>query len=493
MLWHYRNLGKAFYENAATQDEAVEMFKKALELAPDSARERVNYGLALLKVAGKNAEGIAQLEQAQKQDPTIPHTWFNLGMAYKRASQYARSIEQLEGMLRLVPDEPITHYNLGLLYKLNNEPERALKHLERAAELAPNLAGPYFQLATAYRQAKRPEEAKKANDTFQRLKKQQAGAAVPEDLEWSYYAEIYETIEPQRLQEASPAVALQFDPQVLEQGLETATAGLVVLDADGDLRPDLLVWSATGVKLYQQGKTEVTSGLEDLKEVVSIAAGDFDNDGLVDLCVITSAAATLYKNAGGQFAKHAATLPAESYRKAVWLDYDHDYDLDLFLLGKTSALVRNNGQAGFAELTSAFPFVPGMATDGVRIDVIADTQGMDLAVAYADRPGVLYRDRLGGTYEAMPLAVLPAGVTTLGAFDVNNDGWIDLARGRWRWPDATAERPQRRFPERQSASGCNGAVCFCRPGEPYGERVGGGRHRISQQRPGSIRCRLETQ
>src|SRR4029453_9089701 len=92
MLWHYRNLGKAFYENAATQDEAVQMFKKALELAPDSARERVNYGLALLKVAGKNAEGIAQLEQAQKQDPTIPHTWFNLGIAYKRVSQYAREM-----------------------------------------------------------------------------------------------------------------------------------------------------------------------------------------------------------------------------------------------------------------------------------------------------------------------------------------------------------------------------------------------------------------
>jgi tetratricopeptide (TPR) repeat protein len=429
MLWHYRNLGKALYENAATQDEAVEVFKKALDLAPDSARERVNYGLALLKVAGKNAEGIAQLEQAQKQAPTIPHTWFNLGIAYKRASQYARAIEQLEGMLRLVPDEPITHYNLGLLYKLNNEPERALKHLERAAELAPNLAGPHFQLAAAYRQAKRLEEAKKATETFNRLKKQQAGAAVPEDLEWSYYAEIYEPIEPQRVQEASATTALQFDVQVLDQGLEAATAGLLVLDADGDLTPDLLVWSATGVKLYQQGKTAVESGLEDLKEVVSIAAGDFDNDGLVDLCVITSEGAVLYKNVGGRFAKHAATLPAGSYRKAVWLDYDHDYDLDLFLLGKTSVLVRNNGQAGLAELTSAFPFVPGTVTDGVRIDVIADTQGMDLAVAYADRPGVLYRDRLGGTYEAVPLAVIPAGATTLGAFDVNNDGWIDLAVG----------------------------------------------------------------
>jgi hypothetical protein len=28
MLWHYRNLGKAFYENSATQYDAVEMFKR---------------------------------------------------------------------------------------------------------------------------------------------------------------------------------------------------------------------------------------------------------------------------------------------------------------------------------------------------------------------------------------------------------------------------------------------------------------------------------
>jgi tetratricopeptide (TPR) repeat protein len=93
-------------------------------------------------------------------------------------------------MLRLVPNEPITHYNLGVLYKFNNEPERALERLERFAQLAPNLAGPHFQLATAYRQVKRLEDAKMATEAFQRIKKQQAGATVPEDLEWSYYAEI---------------------------------------------------------------------------------------------------------------------------------------------------------------------------------------------------------------------------------------------------------------------------------------------------------------
>jgi len=37
-LWHYRNLGKAFYENPTTQVQAIDEFKKALELAPTSAR-----------------------------------------------------------------------------------------------------------------------------------------------------------------------------------------------------------------------------------------------------------------------------------------------------------------------------------------------------------------------------------------------------------------------------------------------------------------------
>ncbi len=48
-LWRFRNLGKAFYENPTTQIQAVDEFKKALDLAPNSARERVNYGLALLE------------------------------------------------------------------------------------------------------------------------------------------------------------------------------------------------------------------------------------------------------------------------------------------------------------------------------------------------------------------------------------------------------------------------------------------------------------
>lgn len=116
LLWQRRNLGKAFYENPTTTQQAVEQFRQALALAPNSVRERVNYGLALLR-AGEAKTGIAELERAQKQDPKLPHTWFNLGIVYKKQGDFDKAQAEFEGMVRLAPDEPVTHYQLGSLYK----------------------------------------------------------------------------------------------------------------------------------------------------------------------------------------------------------------------------------------------------------------------------------------------------------------------------------------------------------------------------------------
>src|SRR5215471_12283607 len=79
VLARHRALGQAFYENPTTQQEAVTEFQAALKLAPNSSRERLNYGLALLR-AGKVEEGVAELKAVQKASPEIPHTWFNLGI-----------------------------------------------------------------------------------------------------------------------------------------------------------------------------------------------------------------------------------------------------------------------------------------------------------------------------------------------------------------------------------------------------------------------------
>jgi len=419
-----RNLGKAFYENPTTQYEAVERFREALELAPESARERVNYGLSLLR-AGEEEKGIAELRKAQEQDPSIPHTWFNLGIAHKRAGEYGQALEQLEGMLQRVPDEPITHYNLGVLYKLEGEPERAVEHFERAAELDPNLAGPHFQLSVAYRQAGRADDAKREMARFRELKARDAEAAVPEDLEWSFYAEIYDPPAPGRA--APPAADPELAPRTLARGVDPGTAALAVLDADGDGTPDLLAASAAGVKLFAGGTEEKAAGLGELRGVTGVAAGDLDDDGLADLCFLTGAGAALYRNAGGRFEPLPAPVPEGPFRSAVWLDYDHDYDLDLFLLGARSALLRNQGEAGFADRTGDFPFVDGTAVDGTVLDLVADTQGMDLAVVYEGRKGVLYRDRLAGRYEPTLLPGVPVAMTEVTAFDADGDGWTDLA------------------------------------------------------------------
>src|ERR1700679_2930245 len=78
-LDRHRNLGKAFYENPTTKQEAVREFKEALEIAPDSAREKLNYALALLRAEGQEQEAVKLLEEVQRQEPSLPHTWFNLG------------------------------------------------------------------------------------------------------------------------------------------------------------------------------------------------------------------------------------------------------------------------------------------------------------------------------------------------------------------------------------------------------------------------------
>jgi tetratricopeptide (TPR) repeat protein len=427
-LWRHRNLGKALFETPTTLAEAPAELKKALDLAPNSFRDRLNYGLALLR-SGDRKGGIAELEKAQKQNPALPHSWFNLGIAYKRERRYPEAIRQFERMVELAPDEPVSHYNLGLLYALTGRAPEALKQFEIAAKLDPRLVAPRFQIYTHYRLGDDEAAAKLALADFRQAKEQQKAADDTEDMEWCFYAELYDPAQVHpATHDTSPPAALKFEDRKLAGSVDAASAGLLVLDADGDGNPDLLVWSRSGVLLYRNGREPATNtGLADLKDVISVAAGDYDNDGLPDLCVLTETGAHLYHNVKGRFEPKETHIPPGRYEAVVWLDFDHDYDLDLFLLGANSVLLRNEGDAGFADYTAHFPFVRGHAVSAAAFRVMPDTKGIDLAVSYADRKGVLYRDRLRGVFEPEPLDAVPAAALSFEAGDVDNDSWIDLA------------------------------------------------------------------
>jgi tetratricopeptide (TPR) repeat protein len=440
-----RTLGKAFYENPTTQKEAVEQFKKALELNPKSAVDRLNYGLALLRAANSK-EGIAELEAVQRQDPSLPHTWFNLGIEFKRMGDSIQAIAQLEKMAQLVADEPITHYNLGVLYKAEGRQKEATAKFELAAKLDPNFAAPHFQLFNAYRAAGRMDDAKRELARFQELKKMhEASGTGNEDVEWSRYAEVYEAIPP-RQPEPAPA-ALRFENVALAGAFDAASLKLAAADIDGDGLPDLIAASRNGVTVFKSGRTPTKQDdLAAMKDVVNIAPGDYDNDGCPDLVVLTGAGPKLFRNDAGVLRAAPAALPQRRFEAAVWVDYDHDYDLDLLLLGETCALLRNQAQAGFADRTAAIPFQSGRAISGLVTRMVPDSKSHDIAVTYAGRGAVLYRDRLAGVYEAVPLDAIPAGAVLLGAVDADNDSTLDLA-----WQDGIALNRWTRFEALPSA------------------------------------------
>src|SRR5580693_6549393 len=415
-LWQHRNLGKAYYENQTTYVQAVAEFQKALLLAPTSVREQLNYGLALLR-AGRTKEGVTELEKVEKEDPSLPNTWFSLGIVFRKDGEFERAITQLEGMIRVVPGEPVSHYNLGVLYKQVGKMDEAATQLETAEKLDPEMEAPHFQLYNIYRQAGRRDSAASELAIFQKLKKEHEGAAIPQDPEWCAYAEIYDPIDIK--DSRRPA-------QVARHLLPPSSEGQLLIDVDGDGKAELLEWNKDGLTLLRGRVAMKNTGLEDIHGVVSAAAGDFDNDGLEDLCILTEGGPLLYRNVKGKFERMPANLPPGRFEKAVWLDYDHDYDLDLLLLGEKSVLLRNQGAAGFEERADGFPFVAGHAIDAVSYRWMADSKAFDLVVSYADHAGVLYADRLTGKYEAIPIPELPAGAKWLEAADVNNDSWLDI-------------------------------------------------------------------
>ena len=421
-LARHINLGKAYYENPATPRQAVEEFRQALALDPSSAREHLNYGLALLR-AGQTKEAIAELEKARGLDASLPHTWFNLGIVFKKQGEFGRALKEFQQAARLVPEEPITRYQLGTLYKLEGQNDRALAEFETAARLDPSLAAPHFQLFNAYRLAKQEDAAKRELAIFQEIKSQQSVAGTTEDVDWSYYSEILETIDPAGPEPAAAETVFE-DRRLGSVGPAPAgPLGIVALDADADGKPDLLAWSASRAILWRN----TGAGFQAAPVAGAggpIAAGDFNNDGFPDLCLLGGAGARLAANRQGVFTPAEKPVHPGAFRQALWVDYDHDYDLDLLLLGATQILLRNNGDGSWADVSSRFPFQTGQAEDGAVLE-LGENNGFDVVVGYRGRPAVVYRDRKMGRYEAVPLPFSVSG--WLEAGDFNQDGFLDLA------------------------------------------------------------------
>ena len=268
--------------------------------------------------------------------------------------------------------------------------------------------------------------------------------------------------------EPAPPIAVAFRDATAEAGIdfvhhngrsgkkylpETLGSGCVFFDYDNDRRPDIFLvnsrpWKpedspVTG-KLYRNvggGKfrdATAGSGLDVEMYGLGAAAGDYDNDGFVDLYVTVLDGDRLFRNRGGgafeDVTRAAGIDNARFGTSAAWLDYDLDGLLDIFVAnyvewsidkdlwcsldganktyctpesykGQPSVLYRNLGNGAFED-ASARAGVGDPTAKALGAAVFDyDGDGLpDIFQANDTQPNKLYRNEGGGTFSERGLS-----------------------------------------------------------------------------------------
>ena len=213
--------------------------------------------------------------------------------------------------------------------------------------------------------------------------------------------------------------------------VESSGAGAAFIDYDQDGFIDLYVCNGTWLKsLSSEAKPDKMPGnhlyhnrgdgtYEDVTKKagvggpwysMGVTVGDFNNDGYPDLYVSNYGKNVLYKNNGnGTFTDitdraNVGGKETDFNTGAVWLDYDNDGFLDLYV-GKYLNFDPNY----------KYFYAP---------------DGFPGPMAYDAQPDVLYHNKGNGTFEdvtkAMGIVDLDGRAMGVGAADYDDDGFVDI-------------------------------------------------------------------
>ena len=218
------------------------------------------------------------------------------------------------------------------------------------------------------------------------------------------------------------------------QSQQTPTETLAAdFDDDGDI-DIFVIHSETGCTLYEnlrQGKFRADNseiGIPQEIRYTSVAEGDYDNDGYIDLFLFSNIGIHFYRNRGdGTFVvdKRSIQIIKKKYDDPSTilrsLDYDNDGFLDVWIMSKQGlSLFRNDGTARFTEtsaiIKTATPMENGIA--GAVGDY--DNDG-DLDLFFINDKGQLHALQNNGGNQNNWIQVRLEGITT-GNNKVNRDG-----------------------------------------------------------------------
>jgi len=405
-----RLIGKAYYENAETPPQfmpAADVFRHCIELAPDSAVDRFNLGLCLMR-GEKFEEALAALNEARRLDPDLLAGSYVTGIVYKRLSKADEAIKHLKHVTDRDPMCMGAYYNVGVCYKFNKDYDKAIEAFKRAVELNPNHPSCHLQLMTLYRRLGDVENVKRHKEIFDLVKDTvDESEKTAEALERSRYSYIIEAPKLTSDLAPNPGAKVRFVDVTARAGLDALADKPPVAPTRADKPPVAPISSQVSPSItFNKDDYSVEKARERYVPSVggAVSLGDFDSDGDLDIYVVNCAATPaasanrLYQNEGGLCFKNVTDIfgagDAGMGMDAVFGDFDHDdggsvehadTNLDLYVindgpnvlyhkLGHGAFEVRGleaEGDTGTAVLKLVEP-LPRMVEIGVDITSIED-------------------------------------------------------------------------------------------------------------------------
>ena len=150
-------LGGALTDRGETE-EAIELYRRAVQIAPFYQDGRNIYGNALLS-KGRFEEAVIQFREALTLDPNSAEAHNGLGAVLKSQGQLDDAIGQFELAAALKPALVEAHSNLGNALALKGRFAEAIRQFEEALKLKPNFAEVQCDLAAALLETGRRNEA----------------------------------------------------------------------------------------------------------------------------------------------------------------------------------------------------------------------------------------------------------------------------------------------------------------------------------------------
>ncbi len=241
---------------------------------------------------------------------------------------------------------------------------------------------------------------------------------------------------------------VQITNRILGGDTNFARTGTAWADYDNDGQLDLAIagWGGRPLGLYHNrgdGQfTRITTnifegpGLQQL----SVAWGDYDNDGFVDMFVPTAIAGTgpypdmlFHNNGNGTFARITNSLVTDptANQGALWGDFDSDGDLDLFVTSVTGGknrLYRNQGSGVFTALTNSPVMQDGGNSGGCIWGDFDNDSDLDLFVSNFQGNALYYLNDGRGGFSRVTNSIIVQDGPSAGCIPVDfvNDGWLDL-------------------------------------------------------------------